>query len=102
MEEGRAIPSSLVTTLSLSCNHFIRLYSEQDRLTEDQLRERIRNLNLPTLDTNKMEWLNKPFNPEEIKEAAFQIGPLKGIQDLLQEILAHRGISCYYFIPCFP
>ena len=34
-------------------------------------------MHIPTIGTHQEEWLNRPFSPEEIKEAAFQIGPLK-------------------------
>ena len=41
--------------------------------------ERIYELNLIFLNTNQKEWLNRSFSLEEIKDAAFQIGPLKAL-----------------------
>ena len=46
-------------------------------MEEDQIRNRIRELNMPLIGSNQLEWLNQPFSANEIKAAVFQIGSLK-------------------------
>ena len=41
------------------------------------MKSRIQNLNIPFLNFKHKEMLNKPFTPEEVKIAAFQIRPFK-------------------------
>ena len=46
-------------------------------MEEDQIRNRIRELNMPSIGLDQMKWLNQPFSTYEIKAPAFQLEPLK-------------------------
>ena len=55
-----------------------RISSRQNvEIQEDQIKNEILSLNIPSLGPNQSEWLNQPFSVDEVKEATFQIGPLK-------------------------
>ncbi|OMO90423.1 Endonuclease/exonuclease/phosphatase [Corchorus olitorius] len=53
------------------------IFTKEDEASESDIREVLQNLNITTLNDNHKEILNKPFEAEEVKLAAFQIGPLK-------------------------
>ncbi|XVF88168.1 hypothetical protein PTKIN_Ptkin19aG0028600 [Pterospermum kingtungense] len=59
-------------------NHFKSTFNEPQLHSEDQIRSWLEDIGLPKLNEACVQRLNQPFTIEEIREALFQIGPLKG------------------------
>ena len=58
-------------------DYFRSVFSKPDTISEDSIITRLRSLKIPLLNDTHKEWLSEPLKPDEVKIAAFQIGPLK-------------------------
>ena len=59
--------------------YFKDLFKKQGTLPEHEMRMRINALPLPVLTNDHKALFGKPFTTEEVKVAAFQIGPFKAL-----------------------
>ena len=53
------------------------IFTKPESLTQTEIRIRLQGINIPTLNEEHKETLNKHFNVEEVKIITFQIGPFK-------------------------
>ncbi|OMO73971.1 Endonuclease/exonuclease/phosphatase [Corchorus olitorius] len=60
-------------------HHFKDVYSNQHEESENNIRTLLQGINLPLLSTNHLEILNAPFEEKEVKEALFNLNPLKAV-----------------------